>query len=123
MEVCHSQYGIFLKLNMFFIQLCTGRKVQRALGQSDVIYTCESVCEVKTEYSLQRGKLTVSEIMASDLLVVFPNLTFYEQKLGPLEEIYIPSCLPCPLCTKCESTIEALPNYWGYEIQINLYLY
>ena len=98
-----------------FIQCCTGRKAQRTLGQSGVIYTCESVCEGKTEYSLQAGKLTVSEIMACDLLVVVPNLTFYEQKLGPLEEIYIPSCLPCPLGAKCESTIETLPNYWGYE--------
>ena len=96
------------------IQCSTGQMVQRALGQKHVMYTCIMLCDEKTEYSLQAGKLIVSE---SVTVHIGDQFSFYfkslKYKSAPLEEVFVPSCQPCPIGAKCYSFIQVLPNYWG----------
>ena len=68
------------------IQCSTGQMVQRALGQKHVMYTCIMLCDEKTEYSLQAGKLIVSESVTGHIgdqfSLYFKSLKY---KSAPLE--------------------------------------
>ena len=100
-----------VSFNPFFdfealMQCSLGEMAQRTLGQKDVTYACNSVCEGESKYSLQSGRLLISEnVNVSDFKPVIN---------GTLREVSFPSCLSCPLGIKCHSGIQALPNYWGH---------
>ena len=93
------------------IQCSVGKVAQRTLGQSDVTFACNSVCEGESKYSLQSGILVISENVT---MKCYDDLILVIQKPGTLEEVFVPTCQPCPLGAKCNSGIQVLPNYWGY---------
>ena len=95
------------------IQCPTGEMPQRALGLSHVIYTCKPTCEGNNKYSMHAGMLGVSR--GTFMYYDSSSLKTHSLSLAP----YPPTCLPCPLGTKCEGPIQALPDYWGYLTQKN----
>ena len=96
------------KAQNVLMQCSRGKMAQRILGQSEVVYICNAGCEGKLMYSLQAGRLIISENMT---LMIYGG---YMTGIHPLQEQQVPSCHPCPLGAQCDSDIKALPNYWGY---------
>ena len=91
------------------IECFTSQMAHRTKGKSSIIYGCNAKCEGKSEYSLERGTLNISEEL--DYFNDALKFSFFvEPKLIPNN----PTCLPCPLGANCEGTIQTLPNYWGY---------
>ena len=102
--------GYHYKITNSLIQCSVGKMVQRIFAPNYMIYQCIPTCEGNTKYSLQSGSLTLSEEPKYD-------------RYSKLETVYLsqeyvvhPTCFPCPLGTKCEDKIQALPDYWGFMI-------
>ena len=95
------------------IQCPTGKMVRRTLGTHQVFYKCSPTCDGSNKYSLQVGKLMVSEE------TVYNKPYFLLETFNLSLVSYPPSCFRCPLGAKCEGTIKALPDYWGYVTQQN----
>ena len=105
------------KAENVLIHCSTSQMVQRTIGESSIIYACKPKCEGKSEYSLQSGRLKLSEEL--DYYNALKVSYFSEPLLIPNN----PSCLPCPLGVNCEGVIQSLPNYWGYvtpELSISM---
>ena len=94
------------------IQCLLGQSAERTFSLYDIIYSCKPLCEGKYEYSLHKGRLVVSEKVASGQITKITG-RLYENP-DRLTEQNIPSCLPCPTGVSCEDIIQALSNFWGY---------
>ena len=86
-----------LTVQNVLIQCSISKMAQLTSLSGKVVYTCDPACEGESKYSLQAGRIMMKGS---------------KQKLNS----FIPSCYPCPLGAKCDSGIQALPNYWGQEI-------
>ena len=102
----------YFKIISLLIQCSAGQMGRRTLGQSDVIYTCDPVCDGDSRYSLQAGRLIISGTLSN--YVGQDGLWSGTQETDTLQETYVPSCQSCPLGAKCENGIQGLANYWGY---------
>ena len=88
----------YFQVQNVLIQCSISKMVQLEAGSRQFIFTCSPVCEGRSKYSLEAGRLMISG-----------NQELKQNK------VIAPSCYPCPLGAKCESGIQALPNYWGYK--------
>ena len=112
-ESLSFQIHTHFRVQNLLVQCPVGKTVQRTLGQYDVIYSCNPACEGESTYSLQKGKLMISENVT--IKRIWDGLGSLTQHPDPLQNSSLPSCQLCPLGAKCKNGIQALPNYWGYR--------
>ena len=84
------------------LECATGKLAEPTFGKSDIVFSCKPPCEGKSEYSLQEGKLIIT-----NGLFMYGAPSVWLTEVNP--------CLPCPIGAKCVDGIQALPNYWGYR--------